>query len=188
MSLQDLQSTLHKLQNLSPTSSDDISATLHQAKRQLLHHNALLPTPSTSPQLLHLARSILEFGALFSIRLQNPEAFTRYFQQLSPFYELPALSFSSRDDGQRSKVTGLYLLLLLTKGDYAGFHTLLEALETEIGSVEGRTLESDTFIGYSVKLERWLMEGSYDRVKKAAGREEVPSEEFAVFSEVSHAL
>ena len=188
MSLQELQSTLQKLQSLPLSSSDDISALLSKAKRQLLHQNALLPSPSTSPQLLHLARNTLEIGALFSIRLQNPDAFTRYFQQLSPFYELPSSSFSPQGDGQRSKVTGLYLLLLLTKGDYAGFHTVLEALETEIGSVKGKTLETDKFIGYPVKLERWLMEGSYDRVWKAVGREEVPSEEFGVFSEVCRSL
>ena len=45
-------------------------------------------------------------------------------------------------------------------------------------------LEDDRFIGYPVKLERWLMEGSYDRVWGATKREGVPSEEFAVFSEV----
>ena len=62
---------------------------------------------------------------------------------------------------------------------------MLEGLETEIGSTKGKGLETDKFIGYPVKLERWLMEGSYDRVWKAVGREEVPNEEFGVFSEVS---
>lgn len=184
MSIQDLQTNLHRLQNSPPSSPDDTNALLSQAKRQLLHLNALLPSSSTSPQLLYLARSTLEIGALISIRQQNPDAFTRYFQQLSPFYELPASSFSPQDDGQRSKVTGLYLLLLLTKGDYAEFHTLLEALEVEIGAATGKGLESDRYIGYPVKLERWLMEGSYDRVWKAVGGEGVPSEEFGVFSEV----
>lgn len=82
--------------------------------------------------------------------------------------------------GQRSKITGLYLLLLLTKGDYAGFHTVLEGLEVE-GSVGA---EEDVFVQYPIKLERWLMEGSYDRVWGATKRDGVPSEEFGVFSEV----
>lgn len=86
-------------------------------------------------------------------------------------------------------MTGLYLLLLLTKGDYAGFHTVLEGLEVEMGGKavvgkEGAGLEGDRFIGYPVKLERWLMEGSYDRVWGATKREGVPGEEFGVFSEV----
>ena len=77
-------------------------------------------------------------------------------------------------------MTGLYLLLLLTRGDYAGFHTELEGLEVEMKG----GLEADRYIGYPVKLERWLMEGSYDRVWGATKKEGVPSEEFAVFSEV----
>ncbi|MDI1485159.1 MAG: regulatory particle non-ATPase [Ramalina farinacea] len=184
MSTSELTSTLRHLQSTPPPSPDQISSLLSKAKRQLLQLNALLPTASTSPQVLHLARATLETGALLSIRLQNPDAFTRYFQQLLPFYELPPSSYSPEGEGQRSKVTGLYLLLLLTKGDYAEFHTVLEGLETEFGGGKGKGLEEDKFIGYPVKLERWLMEGSYDRVWKAVGREGVPSEEFGVFSEV----
>ena len=83
----------------------------------------------------------------------------------------------------------MYLLLLLTKGDYAEFHTVLEGLEVALGgkaagSAQGPGLEADKFIGYPVKLERWLMEGSYDRVWAATKREGVPGEEFGVFSEV----
>lgn len=53
---------------------------------------------------------------------------------------------------------------------------------------KGDGLEGDEFISYPVKLERWLMEGSYDRVWGATKREGVPSEEFGVFSEVSGIL
>ena len=119
-----------------------------------------------------------------SIRVQDPDAFTRYYQQLLPFYELPDSNFErGTGSGQRSKVTGLYLLLLLTKGDYAGFHTVLEGLEIEEAGKGG--LDGDEYIQYPVKLERWLMEGSYDRVWGATKREGVPSEEYGVFSEVS---
>ena len=144
---------------------------------------------------------MLETGALYSIRAQNVDAFTRYFQQLQPFYELPDELFESKDRGQRSKITGLFLLLLLTKGDYAGFHTLLEGLEVESAAAESASgngigietiskekgaggLEGDRFISYPVMLEQWLMEGAYDRVWKACKKDGVPGEEFAVFSEV----
>lgn len=50
---------------------------------------------------------------------------------------------------------------------------------------KGKGLEGDEFISYPVKLERWLMEGSYDRVWGATKREGVPSEEFGAFSEAS---
>lgn len=48
---------------------------------------------------------------------------------------------------------------------------------------EGR-VEDDKFLGYPIKLERWLMEGSYDLVWKAMASREVPSEEYGIFSEV----
>ena len=184
MSTHDLQSTLSQLQSHSPPSPQKTAALLTTAKKQLLQLNALLPTPSTSPQLLSLARHTLETGALLSIRDQDPDAFTRYYQQLIPFYEFPSSSFKPSGDGQRSKITSLYLLLLLTKGDYAGFHTVLEGLEVENHGRKGESLEQDRYIGYPVKLERWLMEGSYDRVWAATKGDGMPGEEFGVFSEV----
>jgi len=48
-----------------------------------------------------------------------------------------------------------------------------------VGDVEG-----NRYLGYPVKLERWLMEGSYDRVWKAMASGEVPSEEYGVFTEI----
>ena len=139
---------------------------------------------------------MFETGALLSIRLHELDAFTRYFLQLQPFYELQGSALNNGDDGdpgQRSKITGLYLLLLLTKGDYAGFHTVLEGLEVEGTAneegidmaLEGEEEAGDKYIQYPIKLERWLMEGSYDRVWGATKREGVPSEEFGEFSEVS---
>ena len=191
MSTSDLTKVLSQLHSHSQQSPEKIASLLSKAKRNLLELNALLPTPTTPPHILLLARETLETGALMSIRLQQPDAFTRYYQQLLPFYELSDSSFKSshheahgaHTKGQRSKVTALYLLLLLTKGDYAGFHTVLEGLEVEEAG-KGGGLRKDEFIQYPVELERWLMEGSYDRVWGATKREGVPSEEFAVFSEV----
>ncbi|KAL8945198.1 MAG: hypothetical protein Q9211_000279 [Gyalolechia sp. 1 TL-2023] len=187
MSTSNVSNILSQLQSSSSSSPQKITSLLSSAKRELLVLNALIPTPTTPAHILLLARQTLETGALLSIRLQQPDAFTRYYQQLLPFYEVPESSYQSGNDkdssSQRSKVTGLYLLLLLTKGDYATFHTVLEGLEVEqAGKAQG--LEGDEFISYPVKLERWLMEGSYDRVWGATKREGVPSEEFGVFSEV----
>jgi 26S proteasome regulatory subunit N12 len=71
-------------------------------------------------------------------------------------------------------------------GDYAGFHTLLEGLEN---SEEGKeAVEKDEFVRYPVRLEQALMEGSYDKVWSEMKGERVPSEEFAIFSEVSCVL
>ncbi|KAL8735629.1 MAG: hypothetical protein Q9166_000798 [cf. Caloplaca sp. 2 TL-2023] len=188
MSTSKLSDILSQLQSSSSSSPPQkVTSLLSSAKRELLTLNALIPSPTTPSPILLLARQTLETGALLSIRLQQPDAFTRYYQQLLPFYEIPDSSYqtSNKDlKSQRSKVTGLYLLLLLTKGDYAGFHTVLEGLEVEQAG-KGDGLEGDEFISYPVKLERWLMEGSYDRVWGATKREGVASEEYGVFSEVS---
>jgi hypothetical protein len=179
MSERDLQDVLRKLKT-SHSYQDSLSL-LSKAKITLLKLHALTPQPTTSPSILHAAREIFEAGALLSIRAKDPDAFTRYVHQLTPFYELPPERLSAANS-EKSKITGLYLLLLLTQGNYAGFHTELEGLELR---QEGGLVEDDRFLGYPIKLERWLMEGSYDLVWKAMASREVPSEEYGVFSEVS---
>lgn len=68
---------------------------------------------------------------------------------------------------------------MLTQGDYAGFHTELEGLGDAVHD------GGDRFLDYPIKLERWLMEGSYDLVWRAMEGGQVPSEEYGVFSEVN---
>ena len=194
----ELSNLLRQLQQ-NITTGDHSSSTqlLSRTKIALLHQNALVPTPWTSPELLATAQQTLELGALISIRLQDPTAFTRYFQQLQPFYSIPASeqSLQQQQRSERSKITGLYLLLLLSQGDYAGFHTVLEGLEVAAaqqqqqqqqkgGSGKGG-LEEDDIVQYPLRLEQWLMEGSYDRVWEETKSERVPSEEFSIFSGVS---
>ncbi|KAF2102328.1 hypothetical protein NA57DRAFT_73758 [Rhizodiscina lignyota] len=187
MAEQEVQTLIKQLnQSLSSRNFTTASSLLSRAKIALLHLNALIPSPGTPGTHLHLARETLELGALISIRLQDPESFTRYFHSLTPFYALPS-SRLPKEGGNESKITGLYLLLLLSQGDYAGFHTLLEGLEVAAAEKEegGRKgLEEDKFIQYPIRLEQALMEGSYDRVWGETKGERVPSEEFGVFSEV----
>lgn len=179
----ELGTIIHQLeQNISQENHKTSVSLLSKAKLALLHANGLAPNPASKPELLVAGQHVLELGALTSIRLRDPLAFTRYFQQLQPFYSLP--NTQSHKQSQRSKVTGLYLLLLLSQGDYAGFHTQLESLEMAAGQSGARGLEDDEFVQYPMRLEQWLMEGSYDRVWEETKSERVPSEEFAMFSEV----
>ena len=183
MSEGDVQKTIQQLHSLSASNLSNASSLLSQAKISLLKLGALVPSSSTSTQHLVLAREVLEIGALVSIRQKDPDSFTRYFQQLQPFYSLPADRWGSSDkNGNQSKITGLYLLLLLSQGDYAGFHTVIEGLEMAYGS--RKRLDDDAFIQYPMRLEQALMEGSYDRVWGETKGERVPSPEFGVFSEV----
>ncbi|KAL0467833.1 26S proteasome non-ATPase [Neurospora intermedia] len=180
----------------SSLSYTDSSALLSKAKLLLLQLNALTPTApgsASNPSLFSLARQVYEQGALASIRAKNPDAFLRYVSQLQGFYELESTVGTGAAGGriagadanreEKNKVTGLYLLLLLTQGQYAEFHSELEALSTRLSGAT-RELEADRYLGYPIKLERWLMEGSYDCVWKAMKKGEVPCEEYGVFSEI----
>ncbi|CAK7232462.1 regulatory particle non-ATPase [Sporothrix curviconia] len=160
---------------------------LSKAKLALLQLGALTPSLNTDngsgsavpASVLALARETYEQGALCSIRAQDADAFTRYVQQLAPFYALPGAVLPP-NVAERNKVTGLYLLLLLTEGRYGEFHSELESISTR----EGAASEDDRYLGYPIRLERWLMEGSYDRVWKAMKQGEEPCEEYSVFSEI----
>ena len=168
---------------------DDALTVLSRAKRDLLQQNALIPTSSTPPELLSQAREILELGAITSIRQGDAPSFTRYYQQLQPFYDnerhLQATSSYQPNNRQRSKITGLYLLLLLSVGNNTDFHTVLEGLVVE-ASLEGHSVEDDPYIKYPVLLERSLMEGSYDKVWRETKSERVPTEDFGLFSSVRY--
>ncbi|KAI1758803.1 SAC3/GANP/Nin1/mts3/eIF-3 p25 family-domain-containing protein [Hypoxylon sp. FL1150] len=186
MAEQALQQILNKLRSNPALPYTDAQTQLKKAKIALLSLKAATPGPSTPATHLALARDVYEQGALFSIRAKKPEAFTRYVAQLQPYYELPSTSLQP-STAERNKVTGLYLLLLLTQGRYAEFHSELETLGTRAqldASSGSGEIEADRFLSYPIKLERWLMEGSYDRVWKAMKSREVPSEEYGVFSEI----
>lgn len=181
MAERSLSQILTQLKGNPSMSYPDANALLSKAKLALLNLKSLTPSPSVSQSVLALARETYEQGALFAIRARNPDAFTRYVQQLQPFYELPPNRLPV-NVAERNKVTGLSLLLLLTQGKYAEFHSELESLANREGG--GGDVEGDRYLGYPIRLERWLMEGSYDRVWKAMKSSEVPCDEYSVFSEV----
>ncbi|KAM3498852.1 hypothetical protein MY10362_007849 [Beauveria mimosiformis] len=178
-----LTQVLGQLKHSPSMSYDEANKLLSKAKLALLRLHALTPSPELSPSLLAIARETYEQGALFAIRARNPDAFTRYVQQLQPFYELPSARLPPNLP-ERNKVTGLGLLLLLTQGRYAEFHSELESLANRDGGGTAGDVEGDRYLGYPIRLERWLMEGSYDRVWKAMKSSEVPCDEYSVFSEI----
>lgn len=179
-SLEQVQQALS--QCLARKDANGAQVQLQKAKLILLQQNALIPSKDVPANTLKISRAVLEVGALLAIRTRNSDAFIRYYSQLQPFYEWPSLQ--SSPSANRSQVTGLYLLLLLTQNDYAGFHTLLESLIVSEGISGGKPVEDDPYIKYPIDLERSLMEGSYDQVWRKTSGKDVPGEEFSLFSEV----
>ncbi|KAK9451739.1 SAC3/GANP/Nin1/mts3/eIF-3 p25 family-domain-containing protein [Limtongia smithiae] len=172
----ELQSSAHELAAaFAAKQYSACAAMLPALKVRLAQLNLLVPLPSSDVSLLALARDILEIGALTLIYLREDALFSSYLAQLSPFYRLRDMI--QPPSSNEKKLIALRLLLLLSHNHIAEFHTELETLEDET--------ETDTYIRYPVMLERWLMEGSYDKVWKATTqRSEVPAEEFALFSDI----
>jgi 26S proteasome regulatory subunit N12 len=168
--------TLHQslLLSINRKNYTEASGLLSKLKLALLERNALIPSSEVPPQDLAQARDILEIGAVVSIHFDDEAAFLRYYAQLQPFYASPILD--AVPSKNKNKIVGLYLLLLLTKNNIADFHTTLENLPGT---------EEDVFVRYPVMLERWLMEGSYDKVWQATKSSQVPSEEYSRFSQAS---
>lgn len=181
--VKELGAVISALQVSPPTSYDVANKNLSKAKILLLKLDGLTVHPESDPHLMVMAREVYEQGALYSIRAKNADGFTRYVRQLAPYYELPA-SVLPLNVEQRNKIIGLHLLLLLTQGLYAEFHAELESLSVREGGGGSVDVEGDRYLGYPIRLERWLMEGSYDQVWKAMSTGQVPCEEYAVFSGV----
>ncbi|RXK36725.1 26S proteasome regulatory subunit N12 [Tremella mesenterica] len=168
-----LQQSLLELQaafDASGGSKQDVTKRLSKLKLELAQSGLYFAPPSADPQDLIATRSILEVGAFHSLRLGNLKQYWQYNSSLQPFYEnLPQIPPSPL----RPITLGLHLLALLSEGRLTDFHTVLETLQLD--------QLNDSFVKLPVDLERWLMEGAYNKVYRA--RERVPREEFAFLLE-----
>lgn len=163
---------------------DAAGALLPKIKIELARNGLIVPSKTASTTDLAAARQVLETGVFVSIHRRDEAEFGRLIAQLRPFY---AKELNLPESPNRIKITALYLLLLLSKNEIAEFHTELESFGTTAGGNGGKDFgltETDPFLRYSVLLERWLMEGSYDKVWKAITQSsQVPAPEFAILAE-----
>lgn len=118
-----------------------------------------LPTSNTSASKkeLILARDILEIGVQWSIDAHDIPSFERYMAQLKCYYfdyntQLPESAF-------KYQLLGLNLLFLLSQNRVAEFHTELELLPAD-------HIQNDIYIRHPLSIEQYLMEGSYNKVRK----------------------
>jgi len=133
---------------------------------------AFLPTSEAEKHKKELivARDVLEIGAHFSLANEDVEGFERYMAQLKTYYHdydtlLPESAF-------KYELLGLNLLCLLSKNKIADFHTELEQLPED-------TLQNNLYISNPVRLEQFIMEGSYNKVIMM--RNNVPAESYTFF-------
>ncbi|EDO15842.1 hypothetical protein Kpol_507p4 [Vanderwaltozyma polyspora DSM 70294] len=152
---------------------------LAPVKIELIKSNLLIPDLTNTNEVyvndLNIAKKILEIGALVSIYTLKFENFQNYFSQIRVFYfcSNPKLNESE----YKSKLISLYLLILLSHGDTSEFHSELEYLSKHITN-----LEDDSLLSYPIKVEKWLMEGAYQKSwELLEAGSKVP--EFDVFTE-----
>lgn len=136
---------------------------------------ACLPLEGKGPVNKHeaiLARSVLETGAFYSIRMQDVPSFERYIAQLKVyFFDMRA---SLEESEHRGELLGLNLLGLLSQNRIADFHTELELLP-------GSELSS-SYIAFPIHLEQYLIEGNYSKILHA--RSLAPAESYLFFIDI----
>ncbi|WRT67072.1 uncharacterized protein IL334_004038 [Kwoniella shivajii] len=170
----DLQQSLTELQQLFDApggSKDEVTKRLTKLKLELASSGLYFAPPTANTQDLVAARSILELGSFHSLRQGNLKSYAQYNFALQPFYS--NLDSILPPSPNRPITLGLHLLALLSEGLLTEFHTLLETLKVDA--------LNDVFVKLPVDLERWLMEGAYNKVYRAKDR--VPREEFGFLLE-----
>ncbi|ORX39816.1 SAC3/GANP/Nin1/mts3/eIF-3 p25 family-domain-containing protein [Kockovaella imperatae] len=167
--LQQELTQLHSLVDGPPSSAPEISQRLAKLKVHFAQSGLLFASPDSDRHELALTRSVLEIGAFHALRSGNIKSYLSYDSLLLPFYDNAQLDASPN----RPIILGLRLLYWLSEGDLTAFHTMLETLDPE--------QLQDVFIKLAVDLERWLMEGSYNKVYRA--RDRVPRPEFGFLLE-----
>jgi len=118
---------------------------------------------------LTFARETYELGAFLSVAQKDESSFERYVAFLKTYYNdykdfLPESEW-------KWPILGLHLMALLAQNRIADFHTELELVphERQTGSHH---------ILFPIELERWLMEGSYNKVLSARSNIPLPSFKF----------
>ncbi|ETW06069.1 hypothetical protein H310_03664 [Aphanomyces invadans] len=140
---------------------------LRNLKIAMIQLPSLPPTTTESPTAVQerkLARDVLESATIMSINEEDIPGFERNITQLKVYYN----SFGDQlpKSPLHYPLLGTRLLHLLVENRMAEFHGELEILPSE-----GR---ADPNIAFSMKLEQYLMEGSYNKVLEARTNEPNP--------------
>lgn len=148
---------------------------LPQMKIMLLNLS-FLPSSTQSgtldPRELVLARNTLEIGALWSIQNHDIPSFQRYVAQLKCYYFDYGILLP--DSAYKYQILGLNLLSLLAQNRLAEFHSEMELLSVKE--------QKNIYIKYPIRLEQFLMEGSFHKVFLDKGN--IPAENYSYFIDI----
>jgi len=126
---------------------------LAKLKIELTKFNFLLPEAVDEAHFL-LARETLELAVELYVKAKESEAFERHVAQLKTYYNDKRPS--NIESQRKFSILGLHLLMLLAQNRIDEFHTELELIPLKD--------HDNLYIRYSIQLEQFLMEGSYNKV------------------------
>jgi len=138
---------------------------------------SFLPTSgsgSLDERALFVAREVMEIGAEHSVAVRDVQAFKRYMAILKTYY-MDYAGTSLPESVKKYELLGLNLICLLSQNRTAEFHTELELLPAQV-------IQNNTYITYPVRLEQFIMEGSYNKVIDTKGN--VPAASYSYFIEI----
>lgn len=103
-----------------------------------------------------ICRDVYELATLLSVRQEDEVSFERHVAQVKTYYVdyAEVMEQSSR----QNLILGLNLLRLMAQNRIAEFHTELELIPS--------ASRSDKYISYPLRLENYLMEGSYSKMRE----------------------
>ena len=146
-------------------------ATLKQLKLKLVAFPSFLAPTATSstrvPEFM-LARECLEAAALLYSRKRDMAGFDMHYDMLRPYYDADFEGLDVPPSERRLVLQGLNLLRLLVGSRLADFHSVYEVMP--------RDEQNSLYIKFPVVLERYLAEGSFNKLLQA--RAKAPSNEY----------
>lgn len=174
MSQAEIRQKISQLEAAVSSKSPDASSLLIDIKIALTQLPALQPgvviTEALLPEIA-LARDAYEIAALLSVAEEDEVGFERHVSQAKTYYVdyasvLPA-------SPRQSLILGLNLVRLMAQNRIAEFHTELELVPS--------ATRADAMIDYALRLEHYLMEGSYSKMRDEQQASRMPHPAFACF-------
>jgi len=140
---------------------------------------SVLPAPGKEGNLdlLVMQRDTLEISALTAILKRDKEAFRCALTQLKHFYgEIEKLNKTpALESALKHHMLGLNLMYLLAENKLPEFHMELERIPSQATA-------DNVYISTPVKLEQYLMEGTYNKI--FLSKANVPSPYYTYFIEI----
>ncbi|KAI0559817.1 CSN8/PSMD8/EIF3K [Gracilaria domingensis] len=136
-----------------------------QVRDELMHPSIALTLPGLAPAThvtvsanpdIALARDIYELDTLLSEKQEYDVSFVQTCSTCE--YVLRGLCRETPQSSRQNLILGLNLLRLMAQKRIAEFHTELELVPP--------SARCDKYINYPLRLENYLMEGSYSKIKE----------------------